>query len=203
MLFRSVENGGTLVTTYMSGIVGQSDNVYLGGYPGPLRRLTGVWVEEIDALAPEQSNEVVMLSGDAYSCGLVCDLMHLESAESLGSYGADFYKGMPAVTRNRYGKGQTYYIGAWMEERGLSSILDLAAAGAGVEAVVPGADGLEVVCRKAGDRDIYFVINFGEQERRVPTHFIGHADLLSGKVVSEDALMKKFDVAIILDKDAH
>ena len=42
-----VENGGTLVTTYMSGIVGQSDNVYLGGYPGPLRRLTGVWVEEI------------------------------------------------------------------------------------------------------------------------------------------------------------
>ena len=46
-------------------------------------------------------------------------------------------------------------------------------------------------------------MNFGEQERRVPTHFIGHADLLSGKVVSEDALMKKFDVAIILDKDAH
>lgn len=42
----------------MSGIVDQSDNVYLGGYPGPLRDMAGVWVEEIDALAPEQVNEV-------------------------------------------------------------------------------------------------------------------------------------------------
>ena len=40
-----VKNGGILITTFMSGIVGQSDNVYLGGYPGPLREMAGVWVE--------------------------------------------------------------------------------------------------------------------------------------------------------------
>ncbi len=51
-----VKNGGILITTFMSGIVGQSDNVYLGGYPGRPRDL-GVWVEEIDALAPEQKNK--------------------------------------------------------------------------------------------------------------------------------------------------
>lgn len=50
-----VQNGGTLLTTFMSGIVDQSDNVYLGGYPGPLRKLAGIWVEETDALAPEQT----------------------------------------------------------------------------------------------------------------------------------------------------
>ena len=57
-----VEQGGTLITTYMSGIVDQSDNVHLGGYPGPLRELAGIWVEEIDALAPEQTN-VIQLKG--------------------------------------------------------------------------------------------------------------------------------------------
>ena len=31
-----VKNGGILITTYMSGIVDQSDNVHLGGYPGPV-----------------------------------------------------------------------------------------------------------------------------------------------------------------------
>ena len=36
-----VKNGGILITTYMSGIVDQSDNVHLGGYPGPLRDMAG------------------------------------------------------------------------------------------------------------------------------------------------------------------
>ena len=58
-----VEQGGMLITTYMSGLVDQSDNVYLGGYPGPLRRMAGVWVEEIDALAPGQFNERYFRTG--------------------------------------------------------------------------------------------------------------------------------------------
>lgn len=33
-----VKNGGTLITTFMSGIVDQSDNVHLGGYPGRFAR---------------------------------------------------------------------------------------------------------------------------------------------------------------------
>ena len=40
-LERYVAEGGTLVTGFMSGIVNESDNVHLGGYPGPLRALTG------------------------------------------------------------------------------------------------------------------------------------------------------------------
>lgn len=191
-----VANGGTLVTTYMSGIVGQSDNVHLGGYPGPLRKLAGVWVEEIDALAPEQSNVVDTLSGETYQCGLVCDLMHLEGAESLGTYGADFYKGMPAVTRNRFGKGQVYYIGTHIEEQGLASILDQAVRGADVNGVIPGGEGLEVACRRTEQGKIYFVMNFSDMDRKVPSCFAGQTDLLSGKAVSADTVLKKYDVCI-------
>lgn len=100
-----VKNGGTLITTFMSGIVDQSDNVHLGGYPGPLREMAGVWVEEIDALAPEQSNTVSFSDGKEYKCNLLCDLMHPEGAEVLATYESDFYAGMPAVTKNIYGKG--------------------------------------------------------------------------------------------------
>ena len=99
-----MKNGGILVTTYMSGIVGESDNVYLGGYPGPLKEMAGVWVEEIDALAPEQHNIVTFKDGSQSKCKIVCDLMHLEGAEALGEYAEDFYAGMPAVTRHRLWK---------------------------------------------------------------------------------------------------
>ncbi len=191
-----VEKGGTLVLTYMSGIVGQSDNVHLGGYPGPLRRLAGVWVEEIDALAPEQFNQVVMDSGESCKCGLVCELMHLEGAESLGTYGDDFYKGMPAVTRNSFGKGHVYYVGTHMEEAGLDRILDKAAAEAEVESVVSGGEGLEIVCRKTKEgKKLYFVMNFGEQERTLPACFAGQRDLLTGEKAADT--LKKYEVCII------
>ncbi len=191
-----VEKGGTLVLTYMSGIVGQSDNVHLGGYPGPLRRLAGVWVEEIDALAPEQFNQVVMDSGESCKCGLVCELMHLEGAESHGTYGDDFYKGMPAVTRNSFGKGHVYYVGTHMEEAGLDNILDKAAAEAEVESVVSGGEGLEIVCRKTKEgKKLYFVMNFGEQERTLPACFAGQRDLLTGEKAADT--LKKYEVCII------
>lgn len=117
-----VKNGGILITTFMSGIVGQSDNVYLGGYPGPLREMAGVWVEEIDALAPEQKNKAKFADGSTAACGLLCDLMHLEGAKALASYEEDFYAGMPAASKNTYGKGTTYYIATQFEEEGLAKI---------------------------------------------------------------------------------
>ena len=51
------QGGGTFVTTFFSGLVDENDRVHLGGYPGPLRKMLGLWAEEIDVLSPsgEQS----------------------------------------------------------------------------------------------------------------------------------------------------
>ena len=153
-----VKNGGILITTFMSGIVGQSDNVYLGGYPGPLREMAGVWVEEIDALAPEQKNKAKFADGSTAACGLLCDLMHLEGAKALASYEEDFYAGMPAASKNTYGKGTTYYIATQFEEEGLAKILDQAVQEAGVSSVIPEETGLEVVTRVSDTTRFYFVM---------------------------------------------
>ena len=52
--------GGTFLTTFFSGIVNETDLVTIGGYPGELRRLLGIWVEEIDALLPGSTNSIVV-----------------------------------------------------------------------------------------------------------------------------------------------
>lgn len=192
-----VRDGGTLVTTYMSGIVGESDNVHLGGYPGPLRKLAGVWVEEIDALAPEQSNEVKMKNGDIFRCGCVCDLMYLEGAVTLATYWQDFYRGVPAVTRNDFGEGHVFYIGTRIEEQGLSEILRQAVEISGVESVVPYGEGLEIVCRRAKEGRIYFVLNFTEQEIPMPVSLWGKKDLLTGEKVDAETVLKKYDVYLL------
>src|SRR5690606_16815118 len=92
-----VNGGGKFITTYFSGIVDENDRVTLGGYLGELRKVLGIWFEEIDALLPSQSNRIVMeraLEGlrPSYAASMLCDLIHSEGAEVVAEYGEDFYK---------------------------------------------------------------------------------------------------------------
>ena len=192
-----VANGGVLITTYMSGIVGETDNVYLGGYPGPLRALAGIWAEEIDALAPEQTNTVRFTDGTTAKCRIVCDLIHTEGAESLASYASDFYEGMPAVTRNAYGSGITYYLATDMDETGIAKVLDCAMEDGNVTAVIAEPTQLEITKRTTEAATYYFVMNFRDEAAPLPASLGGKLDLLTGKQTEAGELMNKFDVKII------
>ena len=196
-LTKFVENGGILITTFMSGLVDESDNVHLGGYPGPLRELAGVWVEEIDALAPEQTNTITFTDGTRMTCNLLCDLMHLEGAQMLASYDENFYAGMPAITKNQYGKGFTYYIGTNMDQEGIDKVLKMATHQADIHPVVDEPTALEVVCRKTADSTHYYIFNFKETDIVIPEQFVGYTDLLTGKKVESGMRMKQYDALIL------
>ena len=196
-LTKFVENGGILITTFMSGLVDESDNVHLGGYPGPLRELAGVWVEEIDALAPEQTNTITFTDGTRMTCNLLCDLMHLEGAQMLASYDENFYAGMPAITKNQYGKGFTYYIGTNMDQEGIDKVLKMATHQADIHPVVDEPTALEIVCRKTADSTHYYIFNFKETDIVIPDQFVGFTDLLTGKKVESGMRMKQYDALIL------
>lgn len=110
-----VEAGGNFVTTYWSGIVNETDLCHLGGFPGPLRDLMGVWAEEIDSLNDYQHNEVICepnaygLQGK-WQARELCAVIHAEGAQVLARYGEDFYAGTPALTVNHVGQGRAFYV---------------------------------------------------------------------------------------------
>ncbi|MDE7211950.1 MAG: beta-galactosidase trimerization domain-containing protein, partial [Lachnospiraceae bacterium] len=165
--------------------------------PGPLRELAGVWVEEIDALAPEQKNKAVFVDGSEAECGLVCDLMHLEGAESLADYGKDFYAGMPAVTKNTVGNGAVFYVGTRLSKDGLDRVLGQVVKQADVTSVIAQETELEVVCRETQSAKFYFVMNFKDGEYPVPACFTGKTDLLTNEVIKEGEILKKYEVRLV------
>lgn len=120
---RFVENGGTFVTTYFSGIVNESDLCFLTGFPGPLRKLLGIRAEETDTLYDDESAKVVPTPGNAlglageYAARQWCDLIHAEGADVLATYGSEFYSGRPALTVNRAGKGRAFYVASRNDAR--------------------------------------------------------------------------------------
>jgi beta-galactosidase len=114
-LERYVLGGGVLLTTYFSGLVDEFDRAWLGGYPGPLRRALGIWVEEYDPLYPDQTNRLVvgepgLLPVGETVCDLWCEVVHLEGATACAVFADDFYAGRPAITENRLGAGRAYYV---------------------------------------------------------------------------------------------
>ncbi len=193
-----VRDGGVLVTTFMSGIAGESDNVYLGGYPGPLRALAGVWVEEIDALAPEQKNGVRFADGTESGCGMLCDIIHLETAECLGAYTGDFYAGTPAVTQNAFGQGRVYYVGTQLDPDGLRRVMGEACRAAGVERLIPEETPLEVAVRESKTERFTFVINLTKEAAALPASLTRcGADFFTGKVPQEGQAVEPFGVLLL------
>ena len=63
--------------------------------------------------------------------------------------------------------------------------------------IAANGDGLEIVCRTTGEDRIYFVMNFTDQEKQMPTAFLGKKDLLSDRIVTAETVLKKYDVYII------
>lgn len=195
-----VNNGGILLTGFMSGLVDQSDNVHLGGYPGPLRKLAGIWAEEIDALAPEQSNVLRFADGTETRCSLLCDIIHLEGAESLAVYGADFYADTPAVTHNAFGSGAVYYVGTKPDADGLNVILDKLAAEAHVRPLIEEKTPLEVVCREKDGKRYWFLLNLTGKPQTPPESFAGREDILTGRIVDPAAALNPWDTMIFCEE---
>ncbi|WP_071130636.1 beta-galactosidase [Enterococcus timonensis] len=195
-----VKNGGTLLTTYMSGIVNESDNVYLGGYPGPLREVSGIWVEEIDALAPEQTNTVQLKNGTSGTGKLVADLIHLETAESLGEYTSNFYAGMPMATVNHFGAGLAYYFGTDLSDNLLNEILDQAVSQANVQPLLNEKTKLEITQRFSQEKVFTFILNLSAEEQVLPAEFAGKVDVLKNQMLNSKQNVPAFASYLIVDK---
>lgn len=110
-----VSNGGTLVSTYMTGWTNSDDLCFLGGFPGgSLKELFGIWAEEIDELYSSDENHIRMNGSDGlsgtYTAVDMCEIVHPVTAEALAEYTDDFYTGSPALFKNPFGNGCAYYI---------------------------------------------------------------------------------------------
>jgi len=163
-------SGGTFVATYMTGYADATDLCFLGGFPGPLREVLGLWEEELDALYPEDSNSICW-QGKRYRTFDLCERIHPEGAEVLGSYETDFYAGEPALTCNLFGNGKAYYIAARTGDDFLDDFYGKLCGELGIASCIDRAlpEGVSAQIRTDGSEDFVFLLNFTEKEQTVKT----------------------------------
>ncbi|MFF4486553.1 beta-galactosidase [Streptomyces sp. NPDC001544] len=177
-----VGNGGTLVVSYFSGIVDEHDAVHDGAYPGPLRDVLGLTVEEFSPLLENQRVRVTGPEGSELTGDVWTEFVVPHGAETVWTYADGLTAGRPAVTRHRLGEGTAWYVSTRLDTHGLDEVLARAAADARIAPRTDLPRDVEVV-RRAGDSGgpaFLFAINHTATDAKVPLETPG-TELLTGE----------------------
>jgi beta-galactosidase len=174
-LRRYVSDGGTLLVSYFSGIADADDVIYPGMYPGALRDLLGITVEE---WLPLRASERVSLTWDPDSVGpdrgepdrgawadSWTEAVALAGASSVLRYADGPAAGRSAATRHVVGAGEAWYVSARTDPATTGRLLAAACASAGVPVSARGD--VELVRRTHGDRGFVTIINHGDSDATV------------------------------------
>ena len=200
-----VKSGGTLICTYMSGYVNENDLCWLGGFPtGKLRKVFGIWAEELDALhkdekvACEYTQNDLGLEG-SFECFDLCEVIHPEGAKIIAEYRSQFYSGMPCVTVNNYGRGKAYYIAARQSKAELERLVCAISDERGITRIVPDdlPHGVKVISRTDYENEYVFVTNYTTECVSVDIGERLCINLLDGKSYEGKIELDGYGVAVL------
>ncbi len=200
-----VEKGGTFVATYLSGIVNETDLCFTGGFPGPLRKVLGIWAEETDIVNDDiiqkvkSLNKNILNPDSEYSVRHFADIIHTESAEKLAEYSRDFIKGFPALTVNNFGKGRAYYICSRNDDRFYYDFYSRIAENLGLSrnfhADLP--VGVTAQKRTDGKHNYIFIMNFNAQDTEIRLSGGKYTDLLNGDVYEDRIILNGYGLKVL------
>ena len=192
-----VANGGNLVMSFFSGIVDENEHIRLGGYPAPFREMLGLVVEEYAPYSETQSNSIRVKDGKQFNCTFWSDVIHLKNAEAIAVFEKDYYAGSPAITHNRFGKGNAFYVGTVPDDNGMEWLIEHVCTVTDIKPVSVNAPaGVEILHRVNGNSSFLFVLNHSGGKVNVPIDGHGY-DLLTGADMNGTVELEPFDVAVI------
>lgn len=194
-----VSSGGTLISSYFTGIVNETDLVNIGGWPSELQELFGINLKELDTLYPDEFNSLEF-QGDRYRIKDYSGIIEAVHAEVIGTYQADFYRNTPAVVKNLFGSGQAYYLAARTDRDFLKAfykpiIEKLQLANSLIKE--PQFE-VSVQNRVKEGVNYHFLMNFSTDIREVALNK-QVIDVESAKIIKEKILLNPYEVRVLRD----
>lgn len=197
-----VVGGGRLVVTYYTGISDEKDHVWLGGYPGSIRDVVGVRVEEFMPMGDDFPGvpDCLGLSNGAVAHDIADVIGSVDgTATVLETFKDDPWTGMdgaPAIVSHTFGEGRSVYVGARLGRDGIAlslpEILDsLGMAEAG------GNDGRVLRVEREGADGSRFVFSFNRTHETVRVPVEGEVVVSSFAEVSGETISIKPNGVIV------
>jgi beta-galactosidase len=181
-----VQNGGTLVGTFNTGLVDEYGIAPDTGYPHDLTDLFGIEIMEFDPLPPGEENHLnfkgAFPTSHLHPAKIWCDLIEAKDCQVLATYAKDFYAGRPAMTMNTFGLGTAIYIGTMSHQHFYSDLIVWLRQMSNLFPLIKVPETVEVSMRQKDDTKIYFVLNHQDSHIRLQFYKPVH-DFLTGNTL--------------------
>ncbi len=178
-----VQNGGTLVSTFNTGLVDEHSMVPDSGFPHNLTDLFGLEVQEFDTLPPSEENHLTFKgafpTSHLHPAKLWCDLIEPKGCQILATYSKDFYAGKPALTMNTFGLGKAIYIGTQSHQHFYHDLVGWLRNMGGLHPLLKVPENIEVSMREKEGSRVYFLLNHQNSPVRIQFYKPMH-DFLTG-----------------------
>lgn len=162
-LRRYVENGGILLSTFLTSAKNEDNVGYTDSLPAGLNDVFGVTVEEVEPVFEGNRTKLKLNLGNTEQVsldGMWSDLLK-GNAKAIGTYTEDFKTGAMAVSEHTYGRGTSCYLGTDIDDESMMQLFAYFCQKAGIEKnpVCP-QKRVEVIHRRLDGVDYYYAINF-------------------------------------------
>jgi len=197
-----VQNGGTLVSTFNTGLVDEHQIAPEGGFPHDLADLFGMEVLEFDPLPPGEENHMnfkgAFPTSHLHPAKMWCDIIEPKGCQILATYSKDFYSGKPAMTMNTFGLGKAIYIGTMSHQHFYDDLTLWLRQMCNLQPLLKVPDTVEVSMRQKNNTRIYFLLNHQNSPVRIQFYKPMH-DFLTGSTVAGNYDLPPHGVLVLDD----
>lgn len=193
----AAKEGATVVITCMTGL--RNDDMKSFGrilHPS-IEELAGISIEEQHALIGVEETKLKIFNDTShFTSSLWHDLISLKTATPIGFYNSRFFKNMPVITKNNYGKGTVYYVGTVVNNEAASEIIKEVFKTASLSPIAISENELVELTQVKGDMSQYlYAINysFDDQKAELKSNMV---DMMTNEKVSSSVIIKARDFRI-------
>jgi beta-galactosidase len=182
-----VQNGGTLVSTFNTGLVDQHHITPDTGFPGDMTDLFGLEVLEFDPIPPGEENHLTFKgafpTSHLHPARLWCDIIEPKDCQVLAVYSKGFYASRPALTMNNFGLGRAIYIGTMSHQHFYHDFVGWLRQMCNLHPLLKVPENVEVSMRQKEGLKVYFLLNHQNSPVRISFYKPMH-DFLTGNTFS-------------------
>jgi beta-galactosidase len=194
-----VQAGGVAVVGARSCVKGEENAVHEEQLPAGIRQVVGCWVEDYDSFSslPSEPVEVSSGNGTRFPALHLAELLKPDSAATvLLTYSGRYYTRAAAAVRNSFGRGASYYLGTYLDIKGLLAFLQPALHEAGIP-TLDGVDPAVEVCVRRAEKATYrFYLNHDTSKKSVRLVKTGR-EMITGAAVRGIIELEALGIAVV------